>query len=114
MRSERQRKASFESEVSRFRSQRSIEKSGYTKTRGENEEKKQGGKGEGCILITFLTLLLNTNFPGNKKKTFLLRFVIVYMLGLRPFLFRILMEVSVTIRKTAKATERPTSREKSA
>ena len=37
----------------------------------------------------------------------------VYMDGLRPFFLRILMEVSVTKRKTSKATERPTNREKS-
>ena len=44
---------------------------------------------------------------------YLLKLVIVYMLGLLPFLLKILMDVRVTMRKTVNATDRPTKREKS-
>ena len=46
-------------------------------------------------------------------KLYLLKLVIVYMLGLFPFLLRILMDVKVTMRKTVNATDKPTKREKS-
>jgi hypothetical protein len=37
----------------------------------------------------------------------------MYMLGLLPFFLRILIEVTVTTRKTVRATLKPTNREKS-
>ena len=44
---------------------------------------------------------------------YLLRFVMVYMLGDLPFRRKILIDVKVTTRKTTVATDRPMSKEKS-
>ena len=50
---------------------------------------------------------------NGQKKSFLLRFVIVYMLGLRPFRLRIRIEVKLTTKKTVNATVKPIKSEKS-
>ena len=48
-----------------------------------------------------------------KSLSLLLRFVIVYMLGLLPLRLKIRIEVKLTTRKTVKATLNPISRVKS-
>ena len=66
-----------------------------------------------CIILRW-NIVWQKKFKNTTHNyEYLLKLVIVYMLGLLPFLLKILMDVKVTMRKTVNATDRPTKREKS-